>query len=518
MRDASCHHRSPPTRGDSDRKRKRSVSRDRGTRRTADMTHSRVSARERGRTTSIPPCPARTLHQHNSHSDDPEHDSYPATLDYPYTDDARSRYLGGRDVASHSRRHTEGSQLKPLALGTHTLGQRVGSALLVPPVPIAHPASESSSTSNKLPSANTQHADEKHGLPKVVALPPTPVSLVLPPLRLPTSLTEGTRDIPSTNPTIHGHQVSLVHRGHPFTYDLSALPDDPSGPLILLSTTQSDPGAYFLVSAHYRRTRRPRAACCVLRALLAIQGSVPNGKKDTLPLASESAPSTTEIPPSPLPQQIDMNKSAFQTAAIRPALLLLAACELDISRDEPADPDSAAHVSAAHDLFRAVYGEINDTIIASAERPECGNVLGLEFPSDAHCSSSSSSQSHSKASSVPTSVLPAPSDMLARVQALEKQLHDARETQQWLRKKLTDSDDRLERAESRTRSVESRSRNILLQLDDARDANRSLRRRLAEAEQRARDLENGAASAETRVWGRLKDLLFDQLEERMDGE
>ncbi|KAF8840505.1 hypothetical protein BDN67DRAFT_968470 [Paxillus ammoniavirescens] len=507
---ASMPKDAPPlTRGDSYRKRKRSVSRDRGTRRTADdPTHPRVSVRERGRTTSIPPYPERTLasHRPNSHWGDPEYGNHAATLDYPCTDDARSRYLGGRNAASHSRRHTEGSQLEPLSLGTHILGQRAGSALRVPPIPVAHPVPESSSTSYKFPS------------PKMVALPPTPVSLALPSLRLPTLPTENTRDIPSTSPTSHAHQVSLVHRGHSFTYDLSVLPDDPSGPLVLLSTTQSDPGAYILISAHYRRTRRPRAACCVLRALLAIQGSIPNGKKDTLPPGPDSVPPTTDTSTSSLPQQIDINKSAFRTAAIRPALLLLAACELDISRDEPADPESASHVSAAHDLFRAVYGNVNDAVVAGAERPKCGNVLGLDFLSDAQCSSSSSSQSRSKASSVPTSVLPASADTSARIQALERQLHNARETQKWLRGKLTDADDRIERAESRTRSLESRSQNILLQLDVARDGNRSLRRRLAEAEQRARDLENGAAGAETRIWGRLKDLLFDRLEEGMSGE
>ncbi|KAF9222683.1 hypothetical protein BS17DRAFT_818479 [Gyrodon lividus] len=522
MKDAS--HRGSPLR-DPYRKRKRPASRDRGTHRTvkdADVTHPRVRVpvREHGRTT--PPYVEGTLAWPNFHRDEPEHGSYPASVDYscadgPHTYYSRYPSLRGRDVASHSRRHTEGPQFGSPSLGTHV----AGGALRVPPVPFARLPSISPSTRNKLLSVpvetlrgieatRTRHADED-GLSKE-ALPPTPVSLALPSLRLPTSPTESTREMPSTNPTRHRHQVSLIHRGHPFTYDLSTLPDDPSGPIILLSTTQSDPGAYLLVSVHYRCTGRPKAACCVLRALLASQDSASNPKKDNTP------PSTEETCNSPCPKSFDINKPAFQTAAMRPVLLLLAACELDISRDEPAAPESANHASTAHDLFRAVYGTVNEAIIAGAERPKCRNALGLEFLSNAHCSSSSSSQLHSETPSVPASVLLASEEISAPLQALEKESHDARETQKRLRGKLTNSDDRLGRAETRMRSMESRSRDVLLQLDAVQEENRTLRQRLTEAEQRARDLENGAAGAETRVWGRLKDLLFDRLEEGIRGE
>ena len=106
----------------------------------------------------------------------------------------------------------------------------------------------------------------------------TPPSLRLPPL----SADKAT----CTNE--NGYQVSLCYKGYPFSYDLAALPDDPKGTIALLNITKSDPGAYILVGAHYRRTGRSRAACAVIRSLLDNLDSpsdVEKGKEDGTPHA-----------------------------------------------------------------------------------------------------------------------------------------------------------------------------------------------------------------------------------------
>lgn len=92
------------------------------------------------------------------------------------------------------------------------------------------------------------------------------ISLTPPSLRQPPLSTDSTNKVSCTNG--NDHQVSLVYKGYPFSYDLSALPDDPKGTIALLTITKSDPGAYLLVGAHYRRTGRSRAACAVIRSLL----------------------------------------------------------------------------------------------------------------------------------------------------------------------------------------------------------------------------------------------------------
>ena len=194
--------------------------------------------------------------------------------------------------------------------------------------------------------------------------------------------------------------------------------------------------------------------------------------------------------------------SVFKGAAMRPALLLLAACELDISREHPDDPESDDHASTAHELFRAVYGIMNDDIIAGAVRSTPKNALGLEFSSNRNCPSVTSSEVVS----------------LARVKELEKELSAARAAQKTLQEKLTVSNDRLICAEDKVRALESHSREMLVQLDASRDEIWELRQRLAESQQRARELAQCTPNAESRVWGRLKDLLFDNLGGGMRGE
>lgn len=185
---------------------------------------------------------------------------------------------------------------------------------------------------------------------------------------------------------------------------------------------------------------------------------------------------------SPCPKSIDFTRSVFKSAAMRPAMLLLAACELDISRERPDDPESASHASTAHDLFRAVYGTVNDAILAGVVRPQPKNALGLDFSRSV------------------------PPGSLGRVKDLEKQLNAARAAQKRLQGDLSVSNDRLTRAESKVRALESHSREVRAQLDASRDENWALHQRLAESEQRARELVQCAPSAESRVWGRLKEF------------
>ena len=221
-------------------------------------------------------------------------------------------------------------------------------------------------------------------------------------------------------------------------------------------------------------------------------------------IASDTSTSTLPSSNTPCPKPIDRTMPVFKTAAMRPALLLLAACEMDISREHPDHPDSEDHASTAHELFRTVYGTMNDTVIPEAVCPKPNNSLGLEFSSNGNCASISSSEAAS----------------LARIKGLEKKLDAARSAQKMLQGKLTVSNGRLARAEDKVRALESRSREMLVQLDASRDENWDLRRRLVESERRARELVQVQCSpnTESRVWGKLKDLLFDNLGGGVRGE
>jgi hypothetical protein len=231
--------------------------------------------------------------------------------------------------------------------------------------------------------------------------------------------------------------------------------------------------------------------------------------------ASATSTATLVAPGSPCDKPIDCTRSVFKSAAMRPATLLLAACELDISREHPDDPESASHASTAHDLFRAVYGTVNDAIVAGAIRPQPKNALGLDFSSNRnHLSSSLSDSNRHPRSSGPSPEVAS----RARVKDLEKELSAARTTQKKLQEKLTVSTDRLTRAEDKVHALESHSREVVVQLDASQDENWELRQRLAESEQRTRELVQCAPSVENRVWGRLKDLLFDNLGGGMRGE
>lgn len=364
---------------------------------------------------------------------------------------------------------------------------------------------------------------------KPSSVPPLQASFSLTPpsLRFPPLSTDNTNKPAYTNG--NGYQLSLVYRGYPFTYDLSALPKDPKGTIALLTITKSDPGAYLLVGAHYRRTGRSRAACAVIRSLLDNldnPSDVEKGKGDgtlhahlriilfenaftaaSIP-ASETSTATSGSPGSHCPKPIDWSTCVFKSAAMRPAMLLLAACELDLSREHPDDPESASHASTAYDLFRAVYGTVNDAIIAGAVRSQPKNVLGLEFSSNRNCLSLSPSNSNGHPPSNALSPEVAP---LTRVKDLEKELSAVRVAKKKLQEKLTVSNNRSTRAEGKVHALESHSREMLVKLDASQDENWGLRQRLAESEQIVGELARYAPSVENQIWGRFKDLLLDNL-------
>jgi hypothetical protein len=106
---------------------------------------------------------------------------------------------------------------------------------------------------------------DKSATPAPQTFPPTPVSIAPVPLPLPGSPAADPQSVPFT---FGPERLSLLHQGHPLNYDLNLLPNDPIGPITLLGATQSEPGAYLVVGAHYRRTGRSRAACEVIKALL----------------------------------------------------------------------------------------------------------------------------------------------------------------------------------------------------------------------------------------------------------
>src|ERR1700710_2621124 len=76
---------------------------------------------------------------------------------------------------------------------------------------------------------------------------------------------------------------------------------------------------------------------------------------------------------------IDANIPVHEAALLRPAFLLLAACQLDISRDCSSPVKKIAHANAAQELFRTVYGQKNDIPPESRHTSTKPNALGLAF-------------------------------------------------------------------------------------------------------------------------------------------
>ncbi|KAH7888407.1 hypothetical protein F5I97DRAFT_1924960 [Phlebopus sp. FC_14] len=325
--------------GQSHKKRKRYPSPERVSRRQTDVEHA-GSTRQRNRD--------RVMSAHSK-------------LPIACRDPRLDKDIQGGRLPTELMRHSEGTHLDSPSLGCH--GNVVGRSLRLPSAgPSNNKLASSHSVDEFLHSIKLDNADHRaheSDRPQAPgALAPSPN----PPLH--TSPKGDAQDAISVTPGAPGHQVHLAYRGHSLSIDLSLLPDDPAGPIVLLSKTQSDPGAYLLIGAHYRRTGRPKSASSILRALL------------------DKADRAVEHVKENVAASLDTQRPAFVTATMRPVMLMLAACELDISRESLSASDRSSHASAAHDLFRVVYGSANEATRPSAEEPQIRNALGLDFSSN----------------------------------------------------------------------------------------------------------------------------------------
>lgn len=268
MKDNSRPHPSSPSRSAPYRKRKSSgnrISPARGTRRPYDASQNRASG------TISPSDRARSS----------RHDEAQSSRDSFAGNERRSLSKPGEHRAvSHTRRHAsmDGSMReRPSALGTHA--DVPGPFLRLPLTSV--PPTGQKTPGSPTPGSVTAFLRSIELPDKPPCAPPplqTSISLAPPSLRLPPLSTDNMNKAACTNR--NDYQVSLVCKGYPFTYDLSALPDDPEGAIALLTITKSDPGAYLLVAAHYRRTGRSRAARAVIRSLLDNLDEGSDGEKD----------------------------------------------------------------------------------------------------------------------------------------------------------------------------------------------------------------------------------------------
>lgn len=341
-------------------------------------------------------------------------------------------------------------------------------------------------------------------------LPPTPVSIAPIPLPLPESSIAELRPIPFT---FGPERLSLLHHGHPLSYDLNLLPDDPIGPIKLLGATHSEPGAYLVTAAHYRRTGRSRAACEVIRALLgrhappaSAGGDLTGENKENGPFHHASS-SPAKSPAASVFTPIDVNTPAHEASVLRSAILFLAACQLDISRESSSPEEKAVHATTAQELFRTIYGTKNNFLSSESGNANTeANALGLAFTDRARTTAKNNvSTSMSKQTSgVPT----APAS--TRILALEDELRLTRTAKSTIEADLAAAKKRQERTDLSVKEAETRSRDALRLLETERDEVHILKRRLVETEQKVLEMEQSAAGVESRVWVRLRDMIYDQ--------
>lgn len=343
-------------------------------------------------------------------------------------------------------------------------------------------------------------------------LPPTPVSIAPVSLPLPESSTVELQPIPFN---FGPERLTLLHHGHPLSYDLNLLPDDPVGPITLLGATQSEPGAYLVAAAHYRRTGRSRAACKVIRALLGKHapatragGDLTGENKENGPFhQASSSPAKSSTPF--VFRTIDVNTPAHEVAVLRSATLVLAACQLDISRDSSSPEEKIVHATAAQELFRTIYGTKNDVLsFESGNTSTDVNALGLAFADRPRIPSTANNNLPTSTSKQISGVPTAPAS--TRILALEDELRLTRTAKSTIEADLAAAKKRQERADRSVREAEVRSRDALRLLETERDEVHVLKRRLVETEQKVLDMEQSAAGVESRVWVRLRDMIYDQ--------
>ncbi|KAH7913917.1 hypothetical protein BJ138DRAFT_1145027 [Hygrophoropsis aurantiaca] len=371
-----------------------------------------------------------------------------------------------------------------------------------------------------------------------LVLPPTPVSIAPLPLPLPISPIRTTHINSSadkssaiTSTALSApHLVHLTHHGHPLTYDLNALTDDPKDAIALLGATRAEPGAYLTVGAHYRRTGRSAAACVVIQALLRRENIIYGDQlcassNENQSGANDANGSITVSPPSCSIQSLNADipapiRSPAQSALLRPAMLLLAACELDLKGNAKCSDEKISHAAKAYDLFRAVYGtetvgnidivkHMHDVKVGLARlgMPKNSNALGLEFSA----SGPKSTDFQNRTLSVPVTPRAPRSPASARIKALEEELAGCKRSNSSLDSRLVAVKDLHHQATIQLTYTEQRARHMENKFEDLLDDYKDLQRRLAKAERDADELRHAAVGAEARLWGKMRDILSHQL-------
>ncbi|KAL4074203.1 hypothetical protein V8B97DRAFT_731622 [Scleroderma yunnanense] len=254
----------------------------------------------------------------------------------------------------------------------------------------------------------TQEAHEEVTPPKCGTSPTTPSPQIV----TSTKVDLG-RDMSSPH-IAPSFQLNLIYRGYPLTYNMSSLPDDPTIPLALLAATGSDPGAYLIIGAHYRRTGRSRAARSILQNLL----DKDNGESGCVKNGNDRPRSSKWV-----------SGPVCNFSIIRPALLMLAACELDISHENPMTAESSSYTSTAHELFRAVYGSAGTSIWTSSN----GSGIPLRrVLSESISHAPSKWRQESAAGDSFAHIERSDSVATERISILEKELQEARDYQRQL--------------------------------------------------------------------------------------
>jgi hypothetical protein len=197
---------------------------------------------------------------------------------------------------------------------------------------------------------------------------------------------------------------------------------------------------------------------------------------------------------------IDVNTPAHEASVLRSAILFLAACQLDISRESSSPEEKAVHATTAQELFRTIYGTKNNFLSSESGNANTeANALGLAFTDRARTTAKSK-----QTSGVPT----APAS--TRILALEDELRLTRTAKSTIEADLAAAKKRQERTDLSVREAETRSRDALRLLETERDEVHILKRRLVETEQKVLEMEQSAAGVESRVWVRLRDMIYDQ--------
>lgn len=168
-----------------------------------------------------------------------------------------------------------------------------------------------------------------------------------------------------------------------------------------------------------------------------------------------------------------------------------------------------AHANAAQEFFRAVYGSKNDIPPHESGSTNANpNALGLAFTDRTQVPSAAVNSIPTTVSKQISGIPTAPA--ATRILVLEEELRVTRTAKSTLEADLADAKKRQERTDQSVKEAESRSRLALGLLETERDEFRVLKRRLVETEQKLSDMEQSAAGFETRVWARLRDMIYDQ--------